>query len=311
MAAPQNSKWCFTLNNYDDGDVEHLRALAQQGTTKYLVFGREVSPTTGTPHLQGYVIFSRSIRRSVAKQRLCRRDGIHVEPQRARDNQVASDYCKKDGDFEEFGEFQSTNQGHRSDWDRYVDYIKDLGRMPTQDEIIQHNPGLWARYGRRCHVIANAFLERPKLVPDDDEPRFGWQTRCAGLIEAEEAANRKIFFVVDEEGNSGKSWMCRWALTKFPDKVQVLRIGKRDDLAYTIDETKEVFLFDVPRSQMTFLQYSVLESLKDQMIFSPKYESSSKILRKRPQVIVFCNEEPDLTQLSRDRYEVIRVQVDG
>jgi len=105
--------------------------------------------------------------------------------------------------------------------------------------------------------------------------------------------------------------MCRWALSKFPSKVQVLKIGKRDDLAYAIDETKRVFLFDVPREQMQYLQYSILEMLKDRMIFSPKYESGMKILPVSVQVIVFSNEQPNEEALTHDRYEIINVTEDN
>jgi len=139
------------------------------------------------------------------------------------------------------------------------------------------------------------------------EPRLGWQLTVGALIESDTPTARSIHFVVDPDGGKGKSWICRWALTKYPDKVQILRIGKRDDLAYAIDETKRCFIFDIPREQMTYLQYSVLESLKDQMIFSAKYESSLKVLRNPVQVIVFSNEKPDVTQLTQDRFHLIEI----
>ena len=52
--------FCFTLNNYT---AEHELQLAQFATSVgarsscYLIYGKEVAPTTGTPHLQGYVYF--------------------------------------------------------------------------------------------------------------------------------------------------------------------------------------------------------------------------------------------------------------
>ena len=45
--------WCFTLNNYTEGEVESLKSLP----SSYMLFGYETCPTTGTPHLQGYVYF--------------------------------------------------------------------------------------------------------------------------------------------------------------------------------------------------------------------------------------------------------------
>lgn len=303
---PQATRWCFTFPNYNAGDVEHLRSLGTQGTTRYLVFGHEVSGETNLAHLQGYVIFTRSVRRSVVQSRISPRVAVHVEVQRAPDNKQAADYCKKDGVFEEFGDLPQA-QGKRTDWDRYVTYVSELGRVPTKRELCLQFPGLYARYETACYEIAAANLPHPTIVSEDATPRLGWQTRVDALISSENAHPRKMYFVVDPEGNSGKSWMCRYAMSKYPEKVQVLRVGKRDDLAFSIDVSKSVFLFDIPRQQMTFLQYSILESLKDQLIFSPKYKSASKILTRCPQVIVFSNEEPDLTMLSGDRYEIINI----
>lgn len=306
-ANPQVRHWCFTFHNYTDDDLSRIATLGASSRITYLVYGKEIAPTTGSPHLQGFVSFSRTTRRSVVQALIAGNKLINCEQLRSTPFQAAN-YCKKDGDFTEFGVPPEANdgQGKRTDWDKYREWIDGLGRIPTRREIINHNPSLYARYSRKCTEIAEAFLPSIRLIGDGETPRFGWQTRVSGLVSSP-ASPRKIHFVVDEEGNKGKSWICAWALSTHPDTVQVLRIGKRDDLAYSIDETKSVFLFDVPRTQMTYLQYSVLESLKDQMIFSPKYESSLKLLRTRPVVIVFCNEAPDMEAMTHDRYEIINI----
>ena len=47
--------WCFTYNNYPE-DWESIMAPWLRENTSFIV-GIEVAPTTGTPHLQGYVEF--------------------------------------------------------------------------------------------------------------------------------------------------------------------------------------------------------------------------------------------------------------
>lgn len=296
------ARWVFTLNNYTDDDVNHLVSVLEP-TCLYLLFGREVGDS-GTPHLQGFFQLKNSTRFNAVKALVGGRAWL---AQARGTTQQATDYCKKGGDFEEFGDVP-VEQGNRSDWDIYREWVVALGRVPSQREIINHNISLWARYSKSCIDIAEALLEPPTLAAG--APRFGWQTTVCGRIDGSvtSGANaRSIDFVVDPRGNSGKSWVTRWALTKYPEKVQVLRIGRRDDLAHAIDETKSIFLFDVPCTQMAFLQYSVLEMLKDQIVFSPKYASKTKILRSVPYVAVFSNEAPDLNQLINDRYHVINI----
>lgn len=300
MARLQNRRWCFTLNNYDDTSLLHLRALGESGITKYLIYGKETGQE-GTRHLQGFVIFNASRTLLDVKLQLGG-NRFHCEIARGTSPQ-ASDYCKKDGDFEEHGELP-VHQGKRTDWDRYKDYVRDLGRVPNQRELANDFTSLYARYSRALVEIAKAVLEPPSLT--DSNPRFGYQTRVCGRIEGEPNP-RTIDFVVDPEGNSGKSWITQWALSKYPEETQILGVGKRDDIAFAIDPTKSIFLFDVPREQMQFFQYSLLEMLKNRIVMNNKYHSETKVLARVPYVAVFSNEMPNMDALSSDRYNIIEV----
>lgn len=304
----QVSAWVFTFNNYSPEDVAHIRTFAVTDRVEYLIIGHEVAPNTGTLHLQGFVQFKRSVRGSVVQRLIGQQTRIHVEPLGANSTPtLAADYCRKDGAFEEFGVLVERSPGKRNDWIAYSEWFVGLGRVPTKREIILHNPGLYARNSKRVLEIAEAYLPAPSLT-GGEVPHPGWQRRLADMVDGESHPPREIQFVVDEVGNSGKSWFTRWAVTNHSDKVQVLKIGKRDDLAYAVDATKSVFLFDVPRTQMQFLQYAVLEMMKDQLIFSPKYESGMKVLTTVPLVVVFCNEDPDMTQMTADRYKITRIR---
>jgi len=89
--------WCFTINHYTVSDDIELMEL--QPHTEYLVFGKEVSPTTGVNHYQGYVVLKEKARLTALKKRLSR---AHLEVARGTPKQ-ASDYCKKENDYLEFG----------------------------------------------------------------------------------------------------------------------------------------------------------------------------------------------------------------
>lgn len=309
MSSPlsiQRQAFCFTFNNYVPEDVDRIRLLATSDRVQYCVIGFEVGEQ-GTQHLQGFIQLKRSTRASVVQRLISQRVRVHIEALKST-SEAAATYCKKDGAFTEWGErVDCIGQGKRTDWSDFIEWVQGLGRLPTRREIILFNPSLYARYYRRCFDIAQAHLPTPSLVEGAD-PRPGWQERFAGLVRGDNHHPREINFVVDEVGNAGKSWFTRWALSEHFDKVQVLKIGKRDDQAYAIDETKSVFLFDVPREQMMYLQYSVLEMLKDQLVFSPKYESGLKVLTQTPLVVVFSNEEPNMTAMTGDRYKVTRIR---
>lgn len=93
--------YCFTWNNPEPQVQVQLR----EKNCRYIVFGHETAPTTGTCHLQGYVYFwNPRSPRSVAEEF----KGAHIEvargsPERNRE------YCTKSGKFEEYGTLPMSN----------------------------------------------------------------------------------------------------------------------------------------------------------------------------------------------------------
>lgn len=159
------------------------------------------------------------------------------------------------------------------------------------------------RYGKQVSECIRLFGKKPSIV---DGPLRIWQTDLTALID-EPADDRTVIFVVDTVGNTGKSWLTRyWYSTR--DDIQMLSVGKRDDLAYSIDESKSLFVFDVPRKCMEYFQYPIAEALKNQVVFSPKYESRIKLLCNKCHVVIFCNEQPDRNKMFADRYKVINIR---
>ncbi len=90
--------YTFTMNNYPD------TTLVDTLDCKYIIHGKEVGES-GTPHLQGTVIFpsQRTISSVIKKM-----PGCHVEICRSLHHAIQ--YCKKEGDFTERGEPPSTSK---------------------------------------------------------------------------------------------------------------------------------------------------------------------------------------------------------
>lgn len=97
--------WCFTLNNYTEADYAAIKTVQ----CRYMVIGKEEGKE-GTPHLQGYIEFTKGIRFNRAKTILCGR--AHIEGRKGTPKEAA-DYCKKEGDWWEKGEM--AHPGTRTD----------------------------------------------------------------------------------------------------------------------------------------------------------------------------------------------------
>lgn len=293
-------RWCFTLNNYTAEEEASCLEFFREHCT-YGVYGREVGES-GTPHLQGFVILHRQQRLSFLRRRLSNR--AHFEGSRGTSVEAAN-YCKKDGDFIESGTVPTVGQGRRSDLAALIewgdDFISSHGRAPTSPELAREQPQHYIRHRRVLECLRH---RAPPPTLRQGEPNE-WQSSLRDALE-EEADDRTIRFIVGENGGEGKSWFQQWYWTNHDD-VQVLGIGKRDDLAYSVDETKRVFLVNVPRNQMQYLQYSILEMIKDRMVYSPKYQSRTKVWTTNVHIVVFSNEYPDMNALSGDRYVIIDV----
>ena len=291
----QSRSWCFTVPNYHDEQLLHLQLLAEDPRVSYLIFGREVSPGTGLRHLQGYVRFDQRLRFASVRGLLPQ---CHLTSARGSPEQNFL-YCSKDGDFDEFGARPVSSQGRRSDFERYRDWCIELGRLPTERELVDNFVSLYGRYRHALHQIAREVCPPAVLRDGDLRP---WQTALYERLQGQ-ADDRSVEFFVDRDGGFGKSWFCGYAYSRI-ELAQLLGPGKRDDLAHAVDCRSRVFLFNIPRGQIEYLNYGLLEMLKDRMVLSPKYESQMKILHHVPHVVVFTNEEPDMTKMSEDRYRI-------
>lgn len=299
-------KWHITINNWTTEEYDQIATSASTLWT-YLIIGKEVGDS-GTPHLQCFGIL-KTKRRLAQVRQLPGFARAHLETPRGSDEQNVT-YCKKEDDFEEFGALP-LSQGKRSDFERFRDWLINLDERPTDAEVFMEFPSLYGRYRQNLQSIMDIIIPRPKLIPDNATLRQ-WQSTLDNLVRPDGQFNhddRRVFVVVDEQGNTGKSFMTRWWLSDIDIKAQVLMVGRRDDLAHAIDPQNELFIFDIPRGELQFFQWSVVEQLKNGVVFSPKYHSGTKYLRKgSATVVVFTNEDPDRTKLSHDRWHVTRIR---
>jgi len=285
--------WVFTINNYTVEDVALVDQLVPD-TAKYVVYGKEVGES-GTPHLQGYVQFKSQLRLSQCKK-------VHptcywaVAQGSADQNKQ---YCSKQGDYYEFGE--AVHKAQRSD----IDAFKDAVRGGENDMITlrEDHSLICAKYPG----FVRQYLSDHRPLPAVKTHQLrSWQSGLIADLRLE-ANDREIIFVVDTVGNSGKSWFCDYYSRVCYDDAQILEMGKKADVALTINPDMRVYFFDLTREHVEHMNYSVLESLKNARLFSPKYESHMVFLSRVPHVVVMMNQDPDMSKLSYDRYKIISI----
>lgn len=308
----QAKRWCFTLNNYDATDIAAITSFLQdENLVLYGGFGREVG-ANGTRHLQGWFCLQtpkrlRTIKawtRVIGNAQVPVFQRAHLELMRGTVHHNI-EYCSKDGDYDQFGAAVPPQaQGARKDIDVLLEwldeFIADNLRAPTKREIAQHQPKAMLRY-RNFYDLG--VLRAPPVVLQQGDMR-PWQLELSERIWEPCTDDRSIEFYVDTEGGKGKTWFQKYFATAHPERVQICGVGKKADVAFSIDETKDIFFFNVPRNAIGYLSYTLIEGMKDRMIFSAKYESRMKILHKLPHIVVFSNEEPDYDKLTQDRYKV-------
>lgn len=154
--------WCFTINNYTEQDEEDVKALQQFAS--YVVCGKETAPTTGTPHLQGYVYMInkasfKAMKRALPRARLVVSKGSDF------DN---FGYSKKEDLWFKFG--TPPCQGRRTDLAAAYEIVKETSRMK---DVVAAMPNYQAI---RCAETYLKYHEAPR----DWKPEVRWYFGATG-----------------------------------------------------------------------------------------------------------------------------------
>lgn len=110
---------CFTLNNYTENDEKQFKKNYDNKIISYIIYGYEIGPNNGTPHLQGYIEFSKQLYFGSIKT-IC--PSMHFE--RAKGNAGSNiKYCSKDENTVEYG--KPKEQGKRNDLEKIKTMVKE------------------------------------------------------------------------------------------------------------------------------------------------------------------------------------------
>jgi len=257
-AMSRSRNFAFTWNNYDEFVEESLRSL----DCKYLVAGREVCPTTGTPHLQGTVVFKSAKTLSAAIKAL---KGAHVAPCRNVFHSI--EYCKKDED--ELGFFEvgtpPKNQEQKGE-DEIARW--DLARVAMTEGRFDDIPSdIYIKYNNQCHAVYQRSLE-VRHFPDNDVLENYWYWGPSG---------------------TGKSSTAR---RNWPDAF--LKMKNKWWNGYTDQEV--VIIDDVDPTMENWIG-SFLKEWSDHYRFQAEQKGTVRMIR--PKIIVVTSQYP-IEQIFKD-----------
>lgn len=174
-----------------------------------------------------------------------------------------------------------------------IAYCSDPTKRSNQDHV-------WAK---------GVDLPEPlKVISRDDF--YPWQSDVWDIAMAE-PDDRSIYWFFEQEGNVGKSALCKKIRLELKSEYVS---GKINDVKYllgtywqTHNRLPKIILYDIPRVNENYISWAGLESIKNGLFTVGKYESFT-VIANSPTVFCFANFYPDVTKLSADRWKIFEIR---
>lgn len=299
----RSKRWCLTWNNYPNNwltkfDTKKEGSWENQepkNVITYMCLGEEIGEQ-GTPHIQGYI----ELKKRMTLKSLKKWIGvptIHWEISKGSAQQNI-EYCSKDNKVFTTGD--PMKQGKRNDLESMVDAIKE---GVTDQELIEQHTKTFAKYHKFADRVRTTFRNeenRKKMKEAIDKVElYEWQENA--LDKLYDQNDREILWIYDKDGNKGKTHLAKWLMVN--QNAYYCSGGKSADISYAYDY-QETIVFDFTRSQQEIINYSIIESFKNGILFSPKYQSTMKVFAP-PKIVCLSNFFPDTEKLSADRWDIM------
>jgi len=151
--------WTFTIINPSDAHISKFEDIKE--FTTYWIYGKEVAPTTGTPHLQCYLVGKKQITLPTMRRWFGTSDGhsFAVSMGTPEQNRV---YCSKEGSFVEWGTLpEARNKAGGEATKRKWETIAQNAKEGKLDLICAENPKEFVTNYRTLKQIGFDFQQNP------------------------------------------------------------------------------------------------------------------------------------------------------
>lgn len=251
----------FTWFIDSDNAIDTILNYISGNPKNSYIFQKEICPSSGRLHLQGFLCFKNAHWFQSIKDRC---NGIHLE--KAKNKIACINYCQK---------------------------------IETSIEDVYHKG--FDQYINRCPCYLNIDI------------MYQWQLIMTAIVNNYhffDPENKKIIWLYEKTGGVGKSSWCKETCNV--NKRALCIGGKASDMKYGIVSMMDkkgvpptLCIIDLARNDK--IDYIGLEEIKNGFFFSTKYESS-QVIMKSPIVIIFSNEEPDISMLSIHKWEIGKIE---
>ena len=159
------------------------------------------------------------------------------------------------------------------------------------------------------------YIKHKKNIDLDNVILRPWQK---ALLEYIKPSTREVIWVIGKHGNEGKSWFQEYMESKFGWEKVICGMDikmKKGSICHVLSKrslmTIDVFLFDVGKANTDDrVNYELLEKIKNGRTVAAKFDSKELKFKTPNTVVVFSNEKPDVTELSKDRWKIFRIRDD-
>ena len=159
------------------------------------------------------------------------------------------------------------------------------------------------------------YIKHKKNIDLDNVILRPWQKALLNHIKP---STREVIWVIGKHGNEGKSWFQEYMESKFGWEKVICGMDikmKKGSICHVLSKrslmTIDTFLFDVGKANTDDgVNYELLEKIKNGRTVASKFDSKELKFKTPNTVVVFSNEKPDVSELSKDRWKIFRIRDD-
>lgn len=297
------SKTYFITWFSEDANAYEKLKSAFDETAAHGYIAREIGEQSNKVHFHILVVFKKAQRfNAVVKWFEEHVGGKHPNVQKTIWKDACQSYVTKYLDYKTFGSNES-KQGKRNDIAAFMQLAQNgVERKDAANQM----PAAYAKYHAAYDkIVRDTESDRARdamKIQYQDVTLKKWQRKVIEYIPTQ--PEREILWVWESVGNRGKSWLAKYMAATMG--AFYVRNGKSSDIAMAYNK-EAIVVYDLTRDQQELINYNTMESFKDGMLWSPKYESEMKQFPPC-KVVVFANWPPAEEKLSEDRLNIVELK---